>query len=335
MNSLKDLSGAFGTRSVESSNDMVLSGAADASAAIGNHTVTITQLATVSSQYSDPLASPSATFTPGNLQFRIGGGDLQTITFDDTHNSLTSAAQYINTLGMGVSASVVSDAVGSRLTLVSKASGAAGDISVANAPVGLGFHVGVTGQNAKLAVDGVPVQSSTNKVTGAVAGLSLTLTGTTGESPISVTVAPDTAKATVAINSMVSAYNSVIGNINAQFTFNATTGSAGTLAGSSSLRSLQSSLLSAMSFRLSGASSYTTLRSLGIQMQDDGTLKIDDTQLASALKDKPAEVEAFFQGTTGNGFANQFSTQLMSLTDSIDGPLGRRCQGHGQFCLVH
>ena len=120
MNSLKDLSGAFGTRSVESSNDTVLSGAADASAAIGNHTVTIAQLATVSSQYSDPLASPSATFTPGSLQFRIGGGDLQAITFDDPHNSLTAAAQYINGLGMGVSASVVSDAVGSRLTLVSK-----------------------------------------------------------------------------------------------------------------------------------------------------------------------------------------------------------------------
>lgn len=321
MNDLKDLTGAFGSRTVRSSNEGMVSAAADSSAAIGNHSIAVTQLATISSQYSDPLASADATFTPGSLQFRIGSGDLQTITFDTTNNSLTGAAQYINSLGMGVTASVISDAVGSRMTLVSKTSGTAGDITVTASPTGLGFHVGIAGQNAKLSVDGVPVQSATNQVQGALAGMTLTLTGTTGEAPVLLTVAPDNAKATVAINSMVSAYNSVIGNINAQFAYNATTGSAGTLAGSSSLRSLQSSLLSTMSFSLSDSNSYSTLRSLGIQMQDDGTLKIDDSQLATALQNNPDQVEKFFQGSSANGFANQFSTQLSSLTDSIDGPL--------------
>ena len=321
INSLKDLSGAFGSRVVQSSNSAVVTAAADSSAAIGNHSVKVTQLATVASQYSDPLTSPNATFTAGSLQFSLGGGPLQTITFDSSHNTLATAAQYINGLALGVSASVVTDAVGSRLTLVSNTSGAAGDITIASSPSGLGFHVGVAGQNAKLTVDGVPIESAANQVSGALTGVTLALTGTTGDISVTLTVATDTEKAKAAVNSMVAAYNALVGNINAQFTYNAVTGSAGTLAGNSSVRSLQSAILGSMSFQLSGTNSFTTLRSLGIKMQDDGTLTVDDAQFAAALQDKPGEVQKFFQGTAADGFAAEFSTQMASLTDSIDGPL--------------
>ena len=323
VNELKDLTGVFGDRTVDSSNQSVVTAAADSTAALGAHSITISQLATISSQYSDALASPTTTFATGALQFQLGGGAVKTINFNSTNNTLTGAANYINTLGLGINASVVTDAVGSRLSLVSTTSGAAGDITVVSAPAGLQFHVGVTGQNAKLTVDGVPVQCATNQVTGVLTGVTMNLTGTTtADNPVSLTVAQDTDKASQAIHDMVSAYNSVINNINAQFTYNASTGSAGTLAGSSSLRALQSSLLSTMSYRTSDkTATYQTLRSIGIQMQDDGTLKIDDTQLTTALQKAPADVERFFQGASLNGFANQFGSQLMSLTDSVDGPL--------------
>lgn len=320
-NGLKDFSGAFGSRTVQSSNELALTASGDAGAALGQHTISISQLATASSQYSDTLASPDATFTPGSLQFGVGGAQLQTITFDAAHSTLSTAAEYINSLNMGVSASIVTDAVGSRLALVSKTSGAAGDLSIPSSPAGLGFHVGVAGQNASITVDGVPIQSATNQVTGALTGVTLNLTGKTGDVPVTITVAADTDKATAAINSMVSAYNSVITKINAQFVFNPTSGSAGTLAGNSSVRSLQASLLSTMSFQLPGPNTYTTLRSLGIEMQDDGTLKVDESKLAAALKSDSEAVEEYFQGASSNGFANQFSTKLMSLTDSLDGPL--------------
>jgi flagellar hook-associated protein 2 len=328
VNNLKDLTGAFGSRSVQSSNQVLLTATADSSAVTGRHAISVSQLATVASQYSDTLSSATSTFPPGTLQFRIASGAVQTVTFDDKHNTLTSAAQYINGLKLGVSASVVSDALGSRLTLVSGSSGAAGDLTVTAAPAGLGFHVGVAGQNAKLTVDGVPIQSATNQVTGALAGVTLNITGTTSEVPITLTVAADTDKASAAINSMVSAYNSIIHNINAQFTYNATTGSAGTLAGDSSVRSVQSGLLSAMSFQLSDkTNTYTTLRSLGIKMQDDGTLSVDDAQLSTALQNDPDAVEKFFQGNSSNGFANTLSTKLMSLTDTTDGPLNVDAKG--------
>lgn len=327
VNSLKDLTGAFGSLTAQSSNDIILTATAGSSAATGRHSVAVSQLATVASQYSDTLPSANSTFTPGSLQFRIGTGALQTITFDSSHNTLTSAATYINGLKLGVTASVVNDAQGSRLTLVSGTSGAAGDLTISASPVGLGFHVGVAAQNAKLTVDGVPIQSATNQVSGALSGVTLNLTGTTADIPITLTVAADTAKASAAINGMVNAYNSIINNINAQFTYNQTTGSAGTLAGDSSVRSVQSSLLSAMSFKLNDNNGYMTLRSLGIEMQDNGTLTVDDSQLAAALQSNPDAVEKFFQGSSSNGFANALGTQLMKLTDTTDGPLNVDAKG--------
>lgn len=327
VNDLKDLTGAFGSLTAQSSNDVILTATADSTAATGRHTVAISQLATVASQYSDTLDSAGSTFTPGTLQFRIGSGSLQTVTFDSSHNTLTSAATYINSLKLGVTASVVSDAQGSRLTLVSNTSGAAGDLTVSASPTGLGFHVGVAGQNAKLTVDGVPIQSATNQVSGGLKGVTLNLTGTTSDIPVTLTVAADTARASAAINSMVTAYNSIINNINAQFTYNQTTGTAGTLAGDSSVRSVQSSLLSAMSFKLKDGNTYQTLRSLGIQMRDDGTLTVDDSQLSAALQNSPDAVEKFFQGSASNGFANTLSTQLMSLTDPTQGPLNVDANG--------
>jgi flagellar hook-associated protein 2 len=327
VNVLKDLTGAFGSRTIQSSNDLVLTASTDAGATLGQHTISISQLATISSQYSDTLASANAAFMPGDLQFTVGDGPTQTITFDAAHSTLSTAVDYINGLNLGVSASVITDALGSRLTLVSNTSGKAGDLRITVSPTGLGFHLGAAGQNATLIVDGVPVESATNKVTGVLPGITLNLMGKTGEAPVSITVATDTDKATTAIHSMVNAYNTILKNINTQFTYNASSGMSGTLAGNSSVRSLQSRLLSAMSFQLSGSNRYTTLRSLGIEMQDDGTLSVDDTKLTSALKSDPKSVETFFRGASSDGFASRFSAQLMSLTDSVNGPLVTDARG--------
>lgn len=332
-NTLKDITGAFGQVIVESSNEAVFSASGDSSSAVADHMVAVTQLATVSSLYSEQaFLSPTATFTPGDLEIAVGGGPVQTITFDQNHSTLSSAVEYINQNKFGITASLVNDAAGTRLVLVSKSSGLAGNLTVSAAPEGLGLKVGTAGQNAKLTIDGIPVESATNKVTGALQGVTLQLNGDVSGIPARLTIASDNAGAQQAIKNFVSAYNDIVTNINSEFQYNAVTKSSGTLAGNSTLRSLQSTLLSLGSFQLPGTVTFKTLRSLGLEMQDNGTLKVNDATLASVFQDHAAEVENFFRNDSSTGFAQTLSAKLMSLTDSVSGSLVVDAKGLDDSC---
>ncbi len=79
---------------------------------------------------------------------------------------------------------------------------------------------------------------------------------------------------------------------------------------------------------VSGTSSsvgqYVNLQSMGIEMQDDGTLQINSANLSTALSSNYSDVQKFFQSTTGWGQAA--GTQMLQLTDPTLGPGRRRHQ---------
>jgi flagellar hook-associated protein 2 len=216
---------------------------------------------------------------------------------------------------------VVTDANGSRLALVSQATGSAGALAITSNNTSLTFNPPTGGTNAALTIDGVPYSSASNTITGAIAGVTLSLAGTSPNTPVNVTVGTDTTQITAAITNFVAAYNQVIGDINSQVTVNPTTNSQGPLGTDGSLTDLQSSLLSAAAYSVSGNSGYVNLASLGISTNNDGTLTVDSSQLASALSSNPSAVLNFFQNTAATGFANNFHTDLTSLTDPTAGPL--------------
>src|SRR5581483_9334203 len=88
----------------------------------------------------------------------------------------------------------------------------------------------------------------------------------------------------------------------------------------SSLRVLQSSLLADATYSL-GRGSIASLSSIGITMNDDGTLSVDSSQLNNALSRNPSEVLNFFQNASQTGFANNFQTDLQNWTDPTIGLL--------------
>jgi len=321
VNALKDFTGALGAVKASSSDSSVVTATADRTASAVSHSVTVDQLATTSSVYCDPLASASSTFTADPLVLTIGGGPQVSINFDASHNTLQGAADFINNGDYGVTASVVSDINGSRLALVSKQSGTAGDIQVVSSPPEMNFHVGTAAQDAKLTVDGVSLVSSTNMVTGAVQGVTLQLTGESAGRTVSVGVANDTDQAKQAIEDFVSNYNTLISTINSQFTYDESTQTAGVLAGDASVRGMQSTLLSAMSYAVTGNPNLTTLRSVGVEMNDDGTLTVNDDVLDQNLAAHYSDVKSFFQSTDNSGFARALGGTMDMLTDSTQGPL--------------
>src|SRR5260370_165186 len=140
----------------------------------------------------------------------------------------------------------------SRRGRVSTASGAPGDVTVSGNATGLSFTKAVTGTNASLVVDSIPISSASNTVSNVINGVMLNLGSPSPSTPVTVNVNPDTTQVTSAINTLVNAYNTVITEINSQFNVAADGSGGGPLETDNSLREVQSQLLGALSNSISG-----------------------------------------------------------------------------------
>ena len=242
------------------------------------------------------------------------------MTVNSTNNTLSQLAASINNQNAGVTASVIQDSNGYRLALVSSTSGTAGQIAISGNTTSLGFNTGVTGANASLTVDGVPISSASNTVSNVIPGVTLNLGSASPNTPVALNVSPDTTQITSAINTFVSAYNTVIGDINSQFNVAGDGSGGGPLEADNTLRDVQSQLLGAISYSSSGNGGIVNLASLGINMNDDGTLTVDNAALSSALQSNYSGVQNFLQNAT-TGFAQNLSTVLSNVNSPGTGLL--------------
>ena len=340
---LADPTGALASLAANSSQPSILTATAQTSAASGTHQIVVSSLATAGTVFTEPVIGGgdvsflSAGATSGDIKLQIGGASG--VTYDipitkGSNDTLNTLAKYINAQGFGVTASVVTDTNGARLAVFSQATGTPGAAAITNNTTALTFDTPVGGTNASLTIDGVPVSSASNTVSGAIPGVTLNLVGAASGTPVQVTVGPDAAQATAAINSFVSAYNAVIGNLNTQFTVDPTTNTQGPLGGDSTLRSLQSNLLAGVSYAISGNGGLVNLAALGIDLNNDGTLTVNQTatdthpSLSAVLAANPAAVQSFFQNASSTGFANNLNTDLTGLTDPTSGILNLDIAGN-------
>ncbi len=275
--------------------------------------------ATASSWSSASLASASTPLLASSFQVSSGVTNA-TITVQ-AGETLAQVASSINNAGPTLKASVVTDATGSHLAIAGKT----GNVTVSSDPA-LTMTQASKGANASLTVDGVPVSSSTNTVTGAIPGLTLNLLGATSGTQTTLTVAANSDQIQSTLSQFVTDYNSAISLVNSQFMYNSGTQTQGTLGGDSVVRSLQGMLLSVAGYQASssGTSSGTTLAtlgSLGINMNDDGTLSLDSSKLSQVVQSNPSGLETFFQGTALNGFAASVQKQLKTFSDTAIGSL--------------
>jgi flagellar hook-associated protein 2 len=318
--SLHDIFGVFSARSATSSDESVVTATAGSAASIGQHTVTVTSLATKAAYYSTAnVATGDTVLSGGSLTVSIGSKSKQ-ISIAGSTNTLNKLATNINSLNMGVTASVITDSSGARLSIVSSATGSANDVTVTTtADSALSFTKASNGLDAVVTVDGVPVTSASNTLANVLPGIALTLTGQKPGVPITINVAPDFGCISQAISDFVNNYNAITKNVNSQFTYDPAAGTAGVLAGDASIRTVQQLLLQGIAGTNVSASKLPTVRSIGITMNDDGTLALDTATLETALSSQFSEVQTFFQDGA-KGFATCLSKTMDSLTDSVNGP---------------
>ena len=323
MHALNNLTGPLSATTVTSSNASIVTATAASGSATGNNVVVVNNLASTASFSSSTVASSSTALPSESFTITNNGGTAATITTGSGVNTLADLSTAINNAGLGLTASIINDASGSRIAIASNTSGTNGNFTVSSSGSSFVFSQAVTGNNASLTVNGINILSASNTVTGAAPGLTLNLLGASPGTSVSLLVAPNTAAATTAINQFVTDYNTVIGDLNAEFSNTAGLGQ-GSLAQDPTVRNLQNELLQALNYTAPPApgSSTTTvanLTSLGLSVNTDGTLSVDSSKLSSILQNNFGDVQNFFQGASLNGFGNSLDKQLASFISPADG----------------
>jgi flagellar hook-associated protein 2 len=312
LQALTDFNGKFAEKQGSSSDSSLLSlTSASSTAAPGSHTITVTSLATTSSDISSVVANASDTLS--------GIVYIQGTPFDTSvsgNNTLAGLVSAINSADIGVTAGIITDSSGSRLSIVSGTSGAAGQLATITGTLSdstsggsISFTNPQAGADAVMQVDGVQVTSGSNTVTNAIPGVTFQLLSADPLTPVQVEITDNTTDIATAVGNFVSAYNTVIGDINVQEA-NSSSGTPSPLFGSPILAQLQSGLTGSL-FAGSGSGSINNMTQLGITMNNDGTLTLDADTLSSALNSNLSDVAGFFQNT--GSFGQTMATTLNNL----------------------
>lgn len=324
-------SSAFNVETAGSSDPTTVTATAGSGAVNGTYNVTVSALASAQQLLSGPFAAGSTPVGTGVLTLTLGGQSFG-VTLDSTNNTVAGIAAAINSAGNnpGISAAVITGTDGAHLVLSSTLTGAANAISVAETDGGNGlaaltYGAGNTGHytqnspaaDASFSIGGVPYTSSSNTVTSALSGVTVTLLGKTTGSGANLTVASDTTTIQKNVAAFVSAYNTLQGALAPLGSFDAATQTAGPMLGNPVLMGVQSQLRHIMDSFV-GSSSYNSLASIGIAAQNDGTLTLNTATLSTALATNFSAVSKLFSGT--NGVATQLDSQItqdLASTGSI------------------
>ncbi len=339
--------------SATTSDSSAVAVSAGADAATGHYDVVVQELARA------PVTASNSTSPDANTTVVAGGGTLTiggigvAITHDVT---LQGLADTINaTANTPVRASVVqSSATTYRLVLTANNSGTASAFTMTNALTG---GTGVTftdtdadgisgdsaadnavqGTNASALVNNVQITSSSNTLTTAIPGVTLTLFKKDPLASINVDVTADSSALKSKLNSFITAYNSLMAYANGQVK-SAADGSTSSLGRDPVLRQLRLGLRGALTGSYTNTGPFKYLSELGVEFTKTGTLQLNSSVFNSAVASGTGNAARLLVGTgTAGAFASlgsllesftktggmlassqtQITTQISSLTKQI------------------
>ncbi|WP_449116759.1 flagellar filament capping protein FliD [Pseudomonas viridiflava] len=326
---------AFNGFAATSADEKVVKATAGNNAVNGSYAIGVTKLATPSKVATAALTAAQTSAIPSGTLKITQNGVAQEVSIDQG-STLEQARDKINSTlqGKGITANIINDTSGARLVFSSTTTGSGSDISV-EASSGLemfnidgtkkmsetattdanGKVIGGAGAISELAgdaeftVDGLSLTSKTNKVSGAISGITFDLVAPTAlGATTTVTVATNTDGLKASLQSFVDSYNTLV-----KLVATLTKGSTGKdadgkdvfvpapLTGDATPRSLLAVIRTQIATSTS-TSGLGSLAQLGIQTQQtDGTLSLDSTKFTAALSDKKmgSQIQALFTGEGG------------------------------------
>jgi len=150
------------------------------------------------------------------------------------------------------------------------------------------------------------------------------------ESPVDLTVSTDTDSMKTSVTDFVKAYNDLSNYIASQTKYNADSNVAGSLQGDRTVIGLQAQLRAILRGESSASSTFGSLSQVGLEVQKDGSIKLDSKKLDAALA-KPSELRKMMSASdtstdTSSGIVYRFN-RLADQLLGVEGPLETRTAG--------
>ncbi len=307
---------------------------ANVGAVVGGYQIAVTQMASASQQtfaFTSPTAADTVTIGNGSASqtYQLQAG--------------ATAQDLVNTVNSDSNGTVWGTVVNGNIVFSDRATGSASTFSVSDStsPSSLSQLSSQAGLDAKFTVNGGAQQSSSsNTVTTAIPGVSLTFGGTT-TNPVTVTVSPPSISSSAvqtAAQNFITSYNSVLTQIQTQLsqTPTASDPTQGTLYSDPELQELLNGMRTAMytggnglptgmasMLDLGVSTGATTGSSTPSQSAISGQLTLNATTLTQALTSNPSGVSAVLQS-----FASSFSSMVNAVA-APGGSIDSRIQSDG------
>ncbi len=262
----------------------------------------------------------------------VTGGTTVDLTIDGTTTTLETGdgtldglVNALNASGTGVNATKIKlDSGEYRLIVTSASTGAAGAFTLTGSDGSdlLGGASVRAGQDARITIGSDTIHSATNTFAGIADGIDLTVSAAAVGSTVDITVERDSSTIAGKMTSLVDAINSTLSQIDSLTAYNASTKTAGPLAGDTSIRSLRDTLLSTVY-----PSDGTSMAGVGLQTDRNGKLVFDADAFAAAYAADPAGTAAKFTSGDVAGFAARVSAVATTASDKYDGTITSSING--------
>jgi flagellar hook-associated protein 2 len=308
------------TQAVTSSDPTRVTASSATGAGVGGYQVSVSQLAN-SAQATYGFNSPTSddNITVNGSAYTIKAGE--------------SIQDFVDSINSDQNGSVFAAATNSgTVVFSSRSTGASSSVAVNDSGGALSLQSSKAGQDAEFSVDGVSGSSASNTVTNAIGGVSLTLTGvTTTSGPITVNVgapAPNSTNISNAINTFVTQYNQVIGDIQTQLSTapSSTDPTQGTLYGDPELQDMLTQMRSMMFTAGSGLpTGASTMDDIGVSTgATTGSGAVSQSALAGDLTLNATTLSNMLSSNAGGvkSILSSWSSSFVNIADNAADPGG-------------
>jgi flagellar hook-associated protein 2 len=269
----------------------------------------------------------------GSISIQVGSGTAQTVTLNSSQTSLSDLAQAINSAGIGVTAGIAASNGQSTLTLASQTSGSAGAFTVnssivaaSNIPLSYTAASTTGSQPSQGTLSSIP--SSGDTLTGSIT-VQVGATGTQQQIDMSTVDSAEGSSTLAALQQYITTNSPMLGfsaslvpssgSPQSLSLVSNTSGSICNLNVSSSLIDTTSTTSTTLNY--TNASDINSLTTLGISVNNDGSLTFDANALDTVLNSDYSSVASFFQNASGWGqnFSNVLTNSGSSSSTGILG----------------
>lgn len=179
------------------------------------------------------------------------------------------------------------------------------------------------GADASITVDGVTVTRPDNTISDIISGVNLDLLKADSGTTITLNIGRDIDSVMAKIDAFVTAYNDILSYIHTQTSYDETTQEpGGILFGDGTLASIKSDLTSTLIQDVWGVSSdYSTLGLVGINVDREGQLSVDDDKLRGYLTTNFNDISKLF---TADGITDAGTLEFIAVSSDT---------GYGEYTV--